>query len=141
MIVTQAKRKIISMFTQQCTHKSRSFSRRLVSVVFSLCLWVPSQAFAAGTLNFYSHRQQALIQPFLDTFTETTGIKTKTIFAAEGLAQQLYGTINYECSVNLAVASPTEHASRVTLKRDLLPIERLAELSPKAQPIIDRIAW
>lgn len=141
MIVTQAKRKINSMFTERCTYKSISFSRWLVSAALSLCFWVPSQAFAAGTLNFYSHRQQALIQPFLDTFTETTGIKTKTIFAAEGLAQQLYGTIIYERSVNLAVASPTEHACRGTLRRNLLPIERLAGLSPKAQPIIDRIAW
>ena len=124
-----------------CRNNERLCRHWPLMCAFVLFMWIPTQSFAAGPVNIYSHRQQVLIQPFLDTFTETTGIETKTIFAAEGLAQQLYGTINYECSVNLAVASPTEHASRVTLKRDLLPIERLAELSPKAQPIIDRIAW
>ena len=43
----------------------------------------------AGELNIYSHRQQFLIQPFLDKFTEQTGVKTNIVYAAKGLAQRL----------------------------------------------------
>ena len=57
--------------------------------VFALCLWLPMQVFAAGMVNIYSHRQQVLIQPFLDAFTGATGIETKTVYAAKGLAQRL----------------------------------------------------
>ena len=56
---------------------------------FVLCMWIPTQSFAAGPVNIYSHRQQVLIQPFLDVFTEATGIETKTVYAAKGLAQGL----------------------------------------------------
>ena len=44
---------------------------------------------AADELNIYSHRQQFLLQPFLDSFTEATGIQTNVVFAAKGLAQRL----------------------------------------------------
>ena len=47
-----------------------------------------SAAFAAS-INIYSHRQQALIQPFLDAFTAETGVETKVVHAAKGLAQRL----------------------------------------------------
>ena len=67
----------------------RSSGRCLVVAVFALCLWLPQQVFAVSTVNVYSHRQQVLIQPFLDAFTEATGIETKTVYAAKGLAQRL----------------------------------------------------
>ena len=44
---------------------------------------------AAGELNIYSHRQQFLLQPFLDAFTAETGIRTKVVYASKGLAQRL----------------------------------------------------
>ena len=44
---------------------------------------------AADEINIYSHRQQFLLQPFLDRFTQETGIKTNVVFAAKGLAQRL----------------------------------------------------
>jgi iron(III) transport system substrate-binding protein len=48
-----------------------------------------SAAVAAEKINIYSHRQQVLIQPFLDAFTAKTGIETNVVYAAKGLAQRL----------------------------------------------------
>ena len=62
-------------------------------------------------------------------------------FLTGEVAQQLYGTVNYEYPVNPAVAPPAELASWGLFKRDKLPIERLAELAPQAQMIIDRVGW
>ena len=70
-------------------NNERLFGRWLVMGVIALCLWLPTQVFAVGTVNVYSHRQQVLIQPFLDAFTEATGIRTRTVYAAKGLAQRL----------------------------------------------------
>ena len=53
----------------------------------------------------------------------------------------VYGTINYEYPANSAVAAPAELASWGAFKRDTLPTERLAELAPEAQMIIDRVGW
>ena len=57
-----------------------------LSVLFSLSAGI---AKAAEEVNIYSHRQQFLLQPFLDRFTEQTGIQTNVVFAAKGLAQRL----------------------------------------------------
>ena len=62
-------------------------------------------------------------------------------FLTEEKAQQLYGKINFEYPVNPAVAINGELASWGQFKPDALPIERLAELAPKAQMIIDRVGW
>ena len=77
------------IYTTSCTVHERFFLRWLILGVFAFCLWLPTQAFATGTVNIYSHRQQVLIQPFLDAFTKATGIETKTVYAAKGLAQRL----------------------------------------------------
>ena len=77
------------MYRTICAYHERFFRRWLMMGVFALCLLVPTQVFAAGTVNIYSHRQQVLIQPFLDAFTKATGIETKTVYASKGLAQRL----------------------------------------------------
>ena len=77
------------MYITICSNDESFFRRWLVMGVLALCLWFPTQVFAGGKLNIYSHRQQLLIQPFLDAFTEATGIETKTVYAAKGLAQRL----------------------------------------------------
>jgi len=46
-------------------------------------------AASASEINIYSHRQQFLLQPFLDAFTAETGIRTRVVYAAKGLAQRL----------------------------------------------------
>ena len=40
-------------------------------------------------VNIYSHRQPFLINPFLEKFTEDTGIKANIVYATKGLAQRL----------------------------------------------------
>ena len=44
---------------------------------------------AAAELNIYSHRQQFLLQPFLDAFSAETGITANVVYASKGLAQRL----------------------------------------------------
>ena len=43
----------------------------------------------ASELNIYSHRQPFLINPFLESFTKETGIKTNVVYSTKGLAQRL----------------------------------------------------
>ena len=59
------------------------------SVLGVLAVTTLAQPALADTINIYSHRQQVLIQPFLDAFTDKTGIKTKIVYASKGLAQRL----------------------------------------------------
>jgi iron(III) transport system substrate-binding protein len=59
-------------------------------VVFGLVISIFSlQQLVAEELNIYSHRQPFLIQPFLDAFTQKTGIKTNVLYSSKGLAQRL----------------------------------------------------
>ena len=136
--------------------------RYLAAVIFTSIAASTSIGFAAEKINIYSHRQQVLIQPFLDAFTAKTGIETNVVYSSKGLAQRLkaegpaspavvilteekaqhrYGEINFEYPVNPAVLVNGELASWGRLKPDSLPIERLAALAPKAQMIIDRVGW
>ena len=62
-------------------------------------------------------------------------------FLTGSLAQQLYGEVNFEYPVNRSVAPGGVLQSFGEFKPDALPIERLAELAPQAQMIIDRTGW
>ena len=62
-------------------------------------------------------------------------------FLTGSLAQQLYGEVNFEYPVNRSVAPGGVLQSFGEFKPDTLPIERLAELAPQAQMIIDRAGW
>ena len=136
--------------------------RYLAVAIFTYIAASTSIGFAAEKINIYSHRQQVLIQPFLDAFTAKTGIGTNVVYSSKGLAQRLkaegsaspvdvilteekaqhlYGEINFEYPVNPAVSVNGELASWGLFKPDSLPIERLAALAPKAQMIIDRVGW
>ena len=44
---------------------------------------------SSAEVNVYSYRQSFLVEPLFAKFTERTGIKVNTIFAAEGLIQKL----------------------------------------------------
>ena len=74
-----------------------------------------AQAATAGEINIYSHRQQFLLQPFLDAFTAETGINTKVVYASKGLAQRLQAE---------AEASPAD----VILTVDIARLSEYAEL-------------
>ncbi|MCK7544648.1 Fe(3+) ABC transporter substrate-binding protein [Marinobacter bryozoorum] len=49
----------------------------------------PLPAAASGEVNIYSYRQEFLLKPLLDAFTEDTGIETNVVFAKKGLAERL----------------------------------------------------
>ena len=61
---------------------------KLLSVITALLVASVSLA-SARELNIYSHRQPFLINPFLEVFTEKTGIKTNVVYSTKGLAQRL----------------------------------------------------
>ena len=65
--------------------------RRLVTVMIGMVLGLIGIATNAGAaeLNVYSHRQQFLLQPFLDAFSAETGVTTNVVYASKGLAQRL----------------------------------------------------
>ena len=43
----------------------------------------------SAEVNIYSHRQPFLINPFLEVFSNKTGIKTNVVYSTKGLAQRL----------------------------------------------------
>ena len=43
----------------------------------------------AGEVNLYSYRQEFLIRPLLDAFTERTGIKVNVVFARVGMMERI----------------------------------------------------
>lgn len=70
--------------------KSRAGLRQLLAAPLALImLGGIVQSANASEVNIYSHRQQFLLQPFLDAFTAETGIKTNVVYASKGLAQRL----------------------------------------------------
>ncbi len=59
--------------------------------IIATCIFLMmlSTQLISGEVNIYSHRQPFLINPFLNKFTEETGIKTNVVYATKGLAQRL----------------------------------------------------
>jgi len=62
-------------------------------------------------------------------------------FLTKSEAQALYSSMNYEYPVNPIVPLSEELKLWGTFKEDKLPVEKLAELAPVAQKIIDRVGW
>tara|TARA_Y100000746_G_C15136393_1_gene298945 strand:- start:47 stop:565 length:519 start_codon:yes stop_codon:yes gene_type:complete len=62
-------------------------------------------------------------------------------FLSSPKAQKLYGDINFEYPVNPSVSPSKELISWGKFREDKLPIIKIAELSPIAQKIIDRVVW
>ena len=58
-------------------------------VILFIIYFLPSQSILASEINIYSHRQPFLIKPFLEAFTQETGIKTNIVYSTKGLAQRL----------------------------------------------------
>lgn len=60
----------------------------------NIALLASTAAFAAGTaaaaeLNIYTTREPGLVQPLLDSFTASSGIKVNTVFLKDGLAERV----------------------------------------------------
>ena len=59
------------------------------NLILIACLTMTAQWSWADSVNIYSFRQPFLIEPILEQFTKETGIKTKVVFAKDGLIQRL----------------------------------------------------
>ncbi len=71
---------------------TRSLLRRSFSLVAALCCAsgaLVTAAGAEGEVNIYSFREPELINPLLTAFTAKTGIRTRVIFAKEGLIERM----------------------------------------------------
>ena len=84
-------------------------------------------AASAGEINIYSHRQQFLLQPFLNAFTAETGIRTRVVYAAKGLAQRLLAE---------GEASPADVILTVDISR-LSEYAELDLLAPVDSPVLE----
>ena len=62
-------------------------------------------------------------------------------FLTQSKAQELYSSMNYEYPVNPNMTLSAELKSWGEFREDQLAVERLAELAPTAQKIIDRVGW
>ncbi len=62
---------------------------KINSVIISLICVFVVQSISASEINIYSHRQPFLINPFLEAFTQETGIETNVVYSTKGLAQRL----------------------------------------------------
>ncbi len=60
----------------------------LLTALIVICVPI-SSALAANEVNIYSYRQAFLIRPFLDQFTEETGIAVNVVYAKKGILQRL----------------------------------------------------
>ena len=79
----------VAILRARRTNSARLLRRWLAMIGLLIASFVSPPLAAAAELNIYSHRQQFLLQPFLDAFTAETGIRTKVVYASKGLAQRL----------------------------------------------------
>jgi len=59
-----------------------------IPIFFAILISFANLAHSAE-VNIYSHRQPFLINPFLEAFSNKTGIKTNVVYSSKGLAQRL----------------------------------------------------
>ena len=109
---------------QEITSNIRRLSLGLTAAI-SMAVCIAGEV-VAGELNIYSHRQQFLLQPFLDAFTAETGIKTNVVYASKGLAQRLQAE---------GEASPADVVLTVDISR-LSEYAELDLLSPVTSDIL-----
>ena len=96
--------------------------------ILSIFIYILSlNSLIAAEINIYSHRQPFLINPFLEAFTQETGIKTNVVYATKGLAQRLRAE---------GKNSPADLILTVDIGR-LYIYEDLDLLSEVSSPILD----
>ena len=66
-----------------------SFVRFRVMVLACAATLVFGAVASAQEINLYTTREPGLIQPLIDSFTKTTGIKVNSIFVKDGLAERV----------------------------------------------------
>ncbi len=91
----------------------------------------PLPAAAEGEVNVYSYRQEVLIRPLLDRFTEETGIEVNVVFAKQGMIERLQAEgMNSPADVILTVdAARLIEAKRADVLQSV-ETETLEELVP-----------
>ena len=62
---------------------------KLIAFLLFFITFIFTPYLLAKEINIYSHRQPFLINPFLELFTDETGIKTNVVYSKKGLAQRL----------------------------------------------------
>lgn len=65
-----------------------SRNRLLILILIACLAMLPGSLLAQGEVNVYSARQEALIKPILDRFTEETGIRVNLVSAQAGALLQ-----------------------------------------------------
>ncbi|KKB86017.1 iron ABC transporter substrate-binding protein [Devosia limi DSM 17137] len=68
--------------------KTARLAVALMSSVVLTGLSVPAFA-QSGEVNIYSYREQSLLQPLLDRFSQETGIKANVLYAGDGLLDRV----------------------------------------------------
>jgi len=70
-------------------HPQSFIGRTTLALAVATVLLAPAQVKAAEEVNLYTTREPGLIQPLLQSFTSTTGIKVNTVFMNAGLAERV----------------------------------------------------
>ena len=81
-----------SLSGRQATMSTHRFSPSLrggIAALAALPALLAAPGAPARELNIYSHRQPFLIDPFIEAYEKTAGVKVNTVHARKGLAQRL----------------------------------------------------
>lgn len=62
---------------------------RRITLASALVLSVSLPAFAQDALTLYTTREPGLIQPLLDSWTKTSGIKVSTVYIKDGMLERV----------------------------------------------------
>lgn len=65
------------------------FHRAISTLVLALAATLAASSAHAQELNLYTTREPGLIQPLIDAFTKSTGIKVNSIFVRDGMAERV----------------------------------------------------
>jgi iron(III) transport system substrate-binding protein len=68
---------------------TRSSMRTIALAIFACAVTAAVTPAAAQEVNLYTTREPGLIQPLIDSFTKSTGIKVNSIFVKDGLPERV----------------------------------------------------
>ena len=67
----------------------RSYVQFARTTILAMTVLFPAATASAQEVNLYTTREPGLIQPLIDAFAKTTGIKVNSIFVKDGLAERV----------------------------------------------------
>ena len=100
---------------------------RRITLASALVFSVSLPAFAQDTLTLYTTREPGLIQPLLDSWTQSSGIKVNTVYIKDGMLERvkaegqnspadLLMTVDAGNLIDLVEAGVTQPVESQTLK-------------------------